>query len=82
VSEREIERLQAVSVAPDDVIVLTLAGIASERTIEKLREGITERFPDNRVMILQGGLTLSVMKPEAVKRATEGGVPDSEQDES
>lgn len=58
--EVEVLRLK-----PGDVVVITLNGDISAEGADELRRGLMERiFPNNEVLMVGAGATLSVQRPE------------------
>lgn len=58
----QIERIQVVSVEPGDRVIVSLPGSTTREQVEMLRGMLREEFPDNRVMVLVGGIEFSVTR--------------------
>jgi hypothetical protein len=69
VAETEVELtivgdLTVLRLRPRDVLVLRLTRGASVESLEVLRRALKERFPDNESVVLSGGATFDVIRPE------------------
>lgn len=54
-----LERLQAVEVQPDDVIVATSPNVITATSIDAIRRA----FPRNKILVVEGGATIEVQRP-------------------
>lgn len=52
------------AVGPGDVVVLRSARVLSRETAAALRETLAEVFPANKVVVLDGGMTLEIVEPK------------------
>lgn len=59
------ERIAVTDLGPDDVIILQAAGYLDLDQRKWITKHVAEVFPDHKCLILDGGLTLSVVSPEA-----------------
>ena len=56
----DIEQAQRVTVGPEDVIVVSVPGILSDETANRLRDQFRERvFPNNVVVVVSEGMQIS-----------------------
>lgn len=60
----ELKPLSAVTLKPNDVVILTCPGSMSHDEYECTSESLKADFPNNTVRILQRGTTLSVISKE------------------
>lgn len=57
-----VKRIEVLLVEPGDTLVLSTDETFSRDTIGRLREMVRELFPDNRVMVLERGMSLSAVR--------------------
>lgn len=58
----DVSKVQAVDIKPDDVIVVTCNQLLTPKAIEAIKEGIEKLWSGNRVLMLHGGLNLSIVR--------------------
>jgi len=58
-----IENMKVLDVRPGDVICASTRTVLSEVAQDRLIHCIKEVFPDNRVVLLEDGMELGVMRP-------------------
>ncbi len=60
----KIERIQVVSVLPDDVIIVkfpdSISAESAQDLVDRLRPLLKEEFPDNRVLFFSAGIEITV----------------------
>lgn len=62
-----IERLQAVTIEPGDVIVVTLPARTPDDFagwVDDIQAAMAKKFPGHKVLIVSAGVEVSVMRPE------------------
>jgi len=60
-----IERMQAVEVGPNDVIVVTVPEDVEQHEADRIRDALVEHWPNNRIAVLAESIELAVYRPEA-----------------
>ena len=58
----DIKLIRKVNIKKDDVIILYSDEHISSIGVDKIKENVKKVFPDNKVVIMDGGLKLSVIK--------------------
>lgn len=51
-------------VRPDDTIVVSFPDRLSENQFQRASEDLKATFPDNRILILEGGADITVIRPD------------------
>lgn len=59
------ERIQVVDLRPGDTVIIHFNGFLSKEQRVHLQAKVEERFPENKVAIMEGGMTLTVARPGA-----------------
>lgn len=60
----ELREAEVVSLKPGDVVVLHLDRPHPAPAIERLRDQVSETFPENVVLVLVNGVKLEVVSPD------------------
>ncbi len=60
----EVQKVERLSLAPNDTLVLTCPGSLSQDTAVRLREHLEKEFPGIKVLILADGLEIKVIRSE------------------
>lgn len=59
------ERIQVVDLRPGDTIIVSFDGFLSKTQREDLRASCEKRFPENKVVVCEGGMQITVARPGA-----------------
>jgi hypothetical protein len=60
----EITEVQRISLKPGDVVAATVPLAITQAQALEIRSGLSEAFPDNKCIVMCGGLELKVVEPE------------------
>lgn len=60
--EIELEKVQVLTLHPGDTLVVTFAQEQTQAVIDLVARNLKRFFSENRVMVCQGGMTLSVIE--------------------
>lgn len=58
-----VERLQVVEIRPGDTILASVSAWTPMDQVQALKRQLAERWPDNEISILAGGIKLAVYRP-------------------
>lgn len=58
---KEFESIKKCSFTKDDIIIITYKGELSDDQVSHIKKGIKMQLPDNKILLLEGGLELSVL---------------------
>lgn len=58
-----VRAVRILTLKPDDIVVLRTSQHLSLHVLERLREHLRRAYTDNKVMILDGGLEIDVVRP-------------------
>jgi hypothetical protein len=57
----QVEKVQVASLGPSDVLVLTLPGLHSRDSIDRIHTMMKQVWPDNKCIVLDEGASLRVV---------------------
>ena len=57
-----IKSVEVANVAPNDVIVVECAGRVSMAQIAHIKQGMSQIWPNRKIVVLDGGLSIRVMR--------------------
>ena len=57
-----LDSIKKVDLKKDEVIILRTERYLSEKEVDKIKKGTKKIFPDNRIVLLTEGLSLSVVR--------------------
>ncbi len=60
----EVERVEALEIRKDDVIVITIPDDSSDDDAKALHNLFAQMFAGRKVVVLRAGVALRVMRPE------------------
>jgi len=59
-----LKAMQILSLQPGDIVVLNYPDYLSESAISNITNSIKAHIPDNKIIILEGGLTIGIIRKE------------------
>lgn len=62
----ELPRIDVVRLQHDDILVLHAEQVMSNKQVEDIAARAKERFPDQEVIVIDGGMKLSVVRKDGV----------------
>ena len=60
----EVERLQAVTVQSDDVIVVTVPADTTAEEAARVQAVVATKFPGHKVIVVTAGIEVLTMRPD------------------
>jgi hypothetical protein len=63
----KIESIKKVSLGPDDVVIISCPAVLSLAQRFNIQECVDYNFKDNKVLILDGGLTIDVLSKQDIE---------------
>ncbi len=60
-----LESIKMHTLAPNDIIVVKLTNFMPLKTMEALRGFVKAQFPANKVMVLEPGMDIEIVRPTA-----------------
>lgn len=57
-------KFKKMSLAPNDVIVITYPRLLNSQQLELITEGFKKAFPNHQCVVLQGGMDVGVLSPK------------------
>ena len=62
--EETINRIEVIKLEANDILVLNVPYRLSESTYAHLGQMLSSRMPNNKYIVLENGITVSVIKPD------------------
>ena len=64
-SPAPVAHMQKIDIGPDDVVVVTYPSCLSVEQRQRSHANMTKYFPDNKVVIFEGGAQMGVVSPQS-----------------
>ena len=64
IAENELPHVEVVRLRPGDTLVLHTEGGLSDQEFDEIVTHVKDKFPDNELMIVEGGMRLAVLRRE------------------